>query len=398
MDRQIVCFEVPALQVALARLKDPSLLGKPVAIASLQPRNRLQEVSTEAHHEGLSAGMPVEEAYRRCRSLHVYPPEPLRLRDAERQVMKIVGRYAPIWEPLRPGHMFFDLTGTTRLFGMAVDLAVKIEREVAQQVGLPGVVGVGTNKLVSRMAASLVPPLQVYEVWPGGERSFVAPLPIVMLPAARQHEPALRRVLDDLNLRTLGQIAEIPFSQLGAALGRWAAPLYHWANGLDHSPVKPTRQQYIIEESLEISPEHIDESVIHAHFFQLLERLCTTLRSQHRLCGRLSLTLVYAGGHVVTRYIIVPPTQWEADVFPSLQMLLRRVFTRRVRVRSLSLAADRLLGSLQQLGLFEEHAPSPRAHRLATALDQVRTRYGERSIVYGRTLHRDATEWLCYNT
>lgn len=34
MERQIVCFAIPSVEVAVARLHDPSLCTRPVAIAS----------------------------------------------------------------------------------------------------------------------------------------------------------------------------------------------------------------------------------------------------------------------------------------------------------------------------------------------------------------------------
>jgi DNA polymerase-4 len=46
-----------------------------------------------------------------------------------------------------------DLTGTTRLFGSACDVATKIQTEVLTQFHLEGVAGVGSNKLVAQTAA-----------------------------------------------------------------------------------------------------------------------------------------------------------------------------------------------------------------------------------------------------
>lgn len=70
MDRQIVCFAIPAFEVALARLNDPALRTRPLAIAPLSTsRALLHEVSLEAQNDGLFVGMPLEHAKRLCPSL-----------------------------------------------------------------------------------------------------------------------------------------------------------------------------------------------------------------------------------------------------------------------------------------------------------------------------------------
>jgi len=61
MDRQIVCVSIPSFEVALARLNDPELRTRPLAIAPLNTtRALLREVSLEAMRDGLYVGMPLE--------------------------------------------------------------------------------------------------------------------------------------------------------------------------------------------------------------------------------------------------------------------------------------------------------------------------------------------------
>src|SRR3977135_1875972 len=116
MDRQIVCFAIPSFEVALARLNDPALRTRPVAIAPLNTaRALLLELSLEAKHEGLRVGMPIEQARRLCPSLQVFSPTPPRVNYATQSLFSVVTRYAPIWELFQAGSLMMDLTGTTRL-------------------------------------------------------------------------------------------------------------------------------------------------------------------------------------------------------------------------------------------------------------------------------------------
>ena len=388
MDRHIVSFEIPTLGIALARLADSSLRDWPVAVAPA-PTSRvlLQEVSREAQDEGVTVGMLVGQARRLCPALKVLPPDPLRIRQANESLFDVVARVAPVWEPRRPGHFFLDLTGTTRLFGLASDTAARIEREVAQRYGLAGVVGVASTKLVSRIAARLVSPLQLCEVRSGSERAFLAPLPVTTLPGfGRFPKPSALATLEDLNITTLGALAEIQQQHLELVFGQQGVLLHDWALGCDPSPVLPPRRRSRLEESLGVEPDELDEGRLLGLLSGLLERLCRELRKQQRICRCLTLTLRYSDHVIVTGRRALPcGTHWETELFSHVQALFQRRFRRRVRVRSMTLGVETLAPIDGQLPLFPEKASLLRPRRLALALDRLRGRFGEEAIWFGRT-------------
>ncbi len=388
MDRHIVSFEIPTFRVALARLDDPSLRHRPVAVAQAPtPRALLQEISREAHDEGVTAGMMVGDARRLCPALRVLPPDPIRIRQACQRLFDVVLRFAPVWEPRKPGHLVLDLTGTARLFGPACDTAARIEREVARHYGLAGVVGVANTKLVSRIAGRLVAPLQLCEVLPGSEQTFLAPLPVTTLPGlGRFPKPAALVTLEDLNIATVGELAGIPAPHLDLVFGSHGVLLHDWALGLDPSPVLPPPQRSRLEESLVVEPDELDEGRLLGLLYDLLERLCRELRKQQRACRCLTLTLRHSDHVVLTgRQPLPSGTHWEAELFPRLQALFQRRFRRRVRVRSMTLGAEVLVPVEGQLSLFPEESVQRRSRNLSLALDRLRERFGERAIAFGRT-------------
>ncbi len=388
--RQIVYFQIPTLEIALARLRDPALRYRPVGIAPVHTaRALLHDVSLEAAQHGVFAGMPVADARHRCPALCLLPPDPARAAAAGRELVGVISRYAPVWEPLQPGQAFLDLTGTARLFGSAADTTARIEREVAHRCGLTGVAGVGSNKLVARVAATLVQPAQLYDVRPGSERTFLAPLPVTLLPGfSRTRARGVLAILDDLNLPTLGDIAEISLPHLEAVLGADAVRLHDWACGLDPTPVRPQGQQPRLETSCLLEPDEIDRDRLSALLSQLLERVCGELRRQQRACRRLTVTIRYSD-HVQAsgRHAVLPGSQWEEDMSGILMRLFARLFQRRVRIRALTVGAECLMAAEEQLSLFSDDGATSahvtRARGLALALDRIRARFGERAIRRG---------------
>jgi DNA polymerase-4 len=392
MDRHIVCFAVPSLEIALARLHDPLLRRRPIGIAPLnQPRALLHEVSSEARSEGVQEGMPIHHAIRLCPDLQILPSRPSRLFHAQRALFEVMERYAPAWEPMQAGSFFLDLTGTTRLFGPACDTASRIQRDVSRQYRLDGALGIGSNKLIAHTAAGLVQPAELYEVRHGSERDFMASFLLETFPLLnRPHlKPVLER-LKDLNLHTFGDVADMPIPALQAVFGKWTTPLLRWAQGIDSSPVLPPPAKPSIEVSHILEPHEIDENSVRNILSALIERLCRMLRRRHRPCHNLSLMLRYSDQTDILRHEPVEPgSYWEQDLMPPASRLLQRCFKRRIRVRTVTLSATRLLPPAEQCALFEsslESAHRTRGQRLAVALDHIRERYGDRIIRYGRSL------------
>ena len=392
MDRQIVCFAIPSFEVALARLHDPALRTRPLAIAPLgTSRALLREVSCEAEQDGVSVGMPLEHARRLCPSLHVLSPNPTRVHEAECSLLRVVSHYAPVWEPSQPGSFLMDLTGTGRLFGSASDVAAHAQRDILERYRLDGVAGVGSNKLVAQTAATLIEPSELYDVRHGSEGVFLSPLSVRTLPGL--HRPCMRRVLDrldDLNLLTLGDVAESSLEALELAIGDYAGQLSRWAQGIDHAPVLPQASQPSLEDTVVLEPDQIDDPVLMGQLRDGLQRLCRMLRSQRRVCGSLSLTIRYSDQVTVMKQERIPETCWEVDLSPRLATLFHRCVRRRVRLRQMTVSLTGLTAYAEQGSLFDERPlddqrQQERAKKLAVALDRLHARFGEQAIRYGRS-------------
>ena len=392
MDRQIVCFSIPSLSISLARLDTPSLRTRPVAVAvSSSPRAPIIEASQEALQDGVTPGLPVAHARQHCPSLQILPPRTAHVRHAHQALTNTIQQFSPVWEPIQPGHFFFDLTGTTRLFGSACDATMRIKRDITQQYGLIGVAGLASNKLVSRIATTVIGPPQLCDIRPGSEEAFLAPLPIQTLPLGPHQSKTLLPVLADLNIQTLKDLANVQLTHLEMVLGRHARPLHAWAHGTDPSPVLCPPQQPHIEAMIKLESDEIDLHRLHGVLYGLLERVCQQLRSQQRICHVIAVGFRYRDGLEIMKALTVKPgTYWETELMPHATRLFTRSFQRRVRVSQLTVRAERLTPFIQQGDLFSEEPCtelfSPKkTHRITLALDQIRARFGAQAIWWGNT-------------
>ena len=163
----------------------------------------------------------------------------------------------------------------------------------------------------------------------------MSPLLVRTLPGL--HRPCMRKVLhrlDDLNLLTLGDVAESPLEALELAIGDYAGQLSRWAQGIDHAPVLHPTTQPDLEETVSIAPDEVDDSVLWRKLLDVLQQLCRTLWGQQRVCRSLSLTIRYSDQVEVNRQErLTQETCWEVDMSPHLYVLFQRCFRRRSEAR-----------------------------------------------------------------
>jgi len=197
--------------------------------------------------------------------------------------------------------------------------------------------------------------------------------------------------LDDLNLLTLGDVAESPLDALALAIGDYAGQLSRWAQGIDHAPVLHPTIQPSLEETVTLEPDEVDDPVLWGKLLDVLQRLCRMLRSQRRACGSLSLTIRYSDQAEVTKQErLTQETCWEVDLSSPLYALFRICFRRRVRLCQMTVSMSGLSAYAEQALLFDDRPldsqrKQERAKSLAVALDTLHMRFGEQAIRYGRS-------------
>ena len=83
---------------------------------------------------------------------------------------------------------------------------MSIINRIEDQIGISGVVGISTNKLVSSIVTSVISD-SIYEVEKGKEPQFLSPLSPLLLPVAKENY--VHRILKFLWIDNIGQIQSI---------------------------------------------------------------------------------------------------------------------------------------------------------------------------------------------
>lgn len=384
MERRIIHLNIADFSVAVERLIDTSLKGKPLIIADPAPRAVVFDMSDEAYADGVRKGMLLSMAQRRCRSAVLLPPRPEQYRKVLHRCLEHALHYTPLVERSSgSGHLYLDVTGTHRLFGPAPDIGWRLRKTFRQDLGLDPIWSLAANKVVAKVASRLVKPRGECIVGGGEEGSFLAPLPLRLLPGIA---PTDLYRLGQVNIDRVHQAAALSVQELSVLCDQRARRLYEVVRGIDPRPVSPAGpagSEYCHHHLF--SPDTNQEPLIRAAIFTLAQQAGHALRQRHLGCRRIAVSLLYADGVTVTRQAVAK-TVLNDD--PALQHLaltaLYRGWHRRVRVRQIGLACSLIQHPAQQLSLFAAADPQPRKNQqLSEAFDAIRGRFGEHKIQRG---------------
>lgn len=385
MERSIIHLNIADFAAAVERRMDRRLEGRPVIIAPEGAvRATVYDMSEEAYQAGVRKGMPLRRATRLCRDAPVLPPHPARYEQAMADLLRQALPYSPLIEPGDgDGHLFVDVTGTSRLFGPPVDVAWRLRREARQTLSLDPIWSLAANKLVAKVASRLVKPLGEYIVAPGDEEAFLAPLPVWLVPGIEAADLAR---LHTLNLTRVHQVTQLGRAHLEVALGNRADFLSRALRGVDLAPVRPMGRQpprVVLDHTL--GTDAHAPAVVEGLLYGLVESAGRHLRQQGRVARRVSIVVDYSDGRRCTRQVRVEPaTANDLALFPFTRRALRLAWRRRVRIRHLRLTCDRLIFPPAQLPLFEtERRITVRQTSLVAAMDKVRQRFGKQAIHMG---------------
>jgi len=377
---------------SVLRVTDPAYRRRPVIVGHLASRGSVVSASYEARADGVRPGMTMGQARRACPGASlVHVDWDLYVR-ASSALFGVLERFSPLVERASLDEGFLDYTGCRLLFGNPVDAAARIKCEVREAIGLGVSVGLAANKLVSKVASGTAKCSRLVDVFNGYEQSFLAPLAIDRLPGVG---PRLKTALRDMAVLRIGDVTRFPEDLLrsvfGPATGR---KLHQRARGEDRTPVRPVgredeKRRWREEESL--NPDSVDRRQLTGVLHRLAGRLGTRLRREKLAARRFTLRVQYSdqvraqrGGYSAE------PTDLDGRILELALEALHGLFTRRVRVRRLTLAASCLEGNWQ-LPLFADRyenraeavrtAPSTTRssamRRLYEAVDGLRGRHGD---------------------
>ena len=185
--RDVFHIRLKNIELQAERLIDPYLKTRPIAIISSSHQNgSILCLSDEAKEEGLMEGMKVSLVRKMNHRVQLLPYNDSLYERINYHVYQSVSLFSPIVEPKGMNEFFLDMNGMRSINRSIKDAGLSIINRIEDQIGISGVVGISTNKLVSSIVKSVISD-SIYEVEKGKEPQFLSPLSPLLLPVAKEN-------------------------------------------------------------------------------------------------------------------------------------------------------------------------------------------------------------------
>ncbi len=402
MERTIIHLNIADFAVAVETNIQPALAGHPLIISPLgAPRAVVYDMSEEAFQEGIRKGMPLAQAKRLNKKIKILPPSFNRYEQVMKDLFKETSPFTPLIESgTLDGHIYLDVTGSSRLFGPSVDMAFKLKKTFKKAFNLNPVWSVASNKLVAKVATRMAKPFGEYIIAPGEEEAFLAPLPIHLIPGFTKTD---LKKLYKFNLIQVSHAKSLSLEQLEIPFEQRASQIHNWLRGIDSTPIMtPARvlaqtPQYntpptVITADHEFKNDTNNNTLLKKGLYLICERICHRLREQTLIGKQAHITLSHSDGVQRTAKLkISPPTANDIVLFKQTLNLLNKTWTRRVRIRHMRLEIKQLCLDNVQTDLFVPRTKEIKQAGLNQAMDHIRKKFGRHSIRTGLTLTAEST-------
>lgn len=305
-----------------------------------------------------------------------------------------------VW-PYSIDESIIDMTHSWKLFGDSPkQVARLIQIKVRKELGLYTTVGIGDNPLQAKIALDIYAkhnPELIAEIhyqtvpekiWTINELTDVWSI-------AKRTKKRLNR----LGIHNMYELAHTNPFYLKQELGLIGEQLFAISWGIDRTNLSDNLKpkNHSIGNSQVLPRDYFNQAEIETVIKEMGQQVASRLRHHHKQAGCISLTVTYSysgddserGGFSVARNIDVTDKDWEIN---QTLIYMFENYWQGQPVRNLAVYSSKLVTKVaQQLDFFTPIKTQCANEDKLAVIDQIRARYGFKSIVYANSLLKGGT-------
>ena len=327
------------------------------SVVSGDPNDRrsiITAASIPAKKLGIKTAQPVSMALRTCPQLLIVGGDWMWYKECSEGFISICRQYSPVLQQFSIDECFIDMSARCRP-EEAVEVATRLKDEIRERLGFTVNVGIGSNKLLAKMASDFEKPDKVHTLWEDEVQEKMWPLGVRdLLWVGKKTEERLVAY----GIRTIGDLARLGMGPLTRLVGqKFARQLHENANGRDDSPVETESAEaksYSAERTF--SQDLSDPKDIDKALFNVACIVAHRIRRDDFRASTVSMFIKYKDFSVAQKQCQVSqPTDVTAVILNEARRMLAEVWDGWTPIRQVGLGVSKLTHeNAVQMSLFED--------------------------------------------
>jgi len=280
---------------------------------------------------------------------------------------------------------FLDVTESMHLFAENIkEMAKIIMEEILTETGLSSACGIGPNMLLAKLSLDLEAKKNPDGIAHWNYDNVEEKLwPVTPLSEMWGIGRKLEKTLNLMGMYKIGDIAKCDINKLKKKLGVIGEELYYHSHGIDMSLI---RSPHVIHDHNYGIGQTLFEDYyenIRIVMLEQCEELGMRIRLKKKMGKTIHLSIGYSkdvGGGFSRQVTLDEPTNLTYEIYDACKYLFNQFYDGRP-IRTISISIGKLSDDRpMQLELFEDRT---KQQRLAYAMDEIRKKFGKKSLLRG---------------
>lgn len=356
----------------------PELRDLPMWVGGAE-RGVVLSANYPARAYGVRGGMSSVQARRLCPQATSVPPDFESYAEVSAGVVAVFETFTDAVECASIDEAYLDLTGAVRSAGTAAAIGERLRAMVTDEQGINCSVGIGTNKLIAKMASNAAKPDGLVEVPAEAVVGFLHPQPVENLIGVGE---SIARKLHRLGINTIAELAYLPRSTLQRCFGRHAGALLAdlaWGRDASRVVARPGERGVGCQETFARDTD--DQATVHAELLRVSVKVTSRMRSAEVLGRTVTLNLRFGDFTTISRALTLSsPTDITDEVYHAALRLHARLGPQRARIRRVGV---RVTGLVDRSSAYLQPALDTPEHDwrdVEKAADNVIRRFGPNAV------------------
>ena len=339
---------------------------------------------------GVKTAETIYMARKKCPYLEIYPPNYKMYKKYSDIMYTYLCSYTDKIERYSIDECFLDYMGSLEKYGDPVKFAYKIKNDIRDNFGFTVNVGVGDNKLLAKMASDFSKPDKVHTLFTNEikEKMWILNVDdLFMIGKANSKK------LHDLNINTIGELANSDINLLLRHFKSMGKMMWEYANGIDNSQVETDRgNPKSISNSMVLPYDYSNIDEIHKVIKKLSSDTGKKLRSKKMYAANVNIWVKFHDFSKISKQVSLNNLiNSDNDIYENAINLFSKLWNQDSdkKIRALCVGVSNLTDIYKvQLSIFENNNPKEEKDTLKDTINNIRKKYGNKSITYADKLDK----------